>query len=108
MNYDFNENDEILDPADTIHEQRDIDVKLGKRIAREKKYNALVGEVTAEPMDDDCLTSLIERDLTKEDTNQEAELEQPCCKVEGRDASTRCAADAMLRSSTSLVQSPVT
>jgi hypothetical protein len=77
MNYDFNENDEILDPADTTHEERDVDVKLGKRIAREKKYNALVGEVTAGPMDDDCLTSLIERDMGKEVAENIVEVAQP-------------------------------
>jgi hypothetical protein len=87
MNYDFNENDEILDPADTIHEERDVDVKLGKRIAREKKYNALVGEVTAGPMDDDCLTSLIERDMGKEVAENIVEVAQRSpVAVEAKDA----------------------
>src|SRR6266851_2670443 len=58
MNYNFDKDDEVLDEADTIHEERDHDVQLGKRIAREKKCHALVGTaLKVTPLDDDCVTS---------------------------------------------------
>jgi hypothetical protein len=57
MNYDFDKDDEIPDVADSIHEEKDPDVKLGKRIAREKQYHALVGTVSAVPLDDDVVTT---------------------------------------------------
>ena len=58
MNYDFNEDDEVLDASDSAHEERDDDVRLGKKIAREKRYHALVGgALKTTPLDDNCVTS---------------------------------------------------
>src|SRR6476660_4798310 len=53
MNYDFNEDDEVLDAADSTHDEKDRDVQIGKKIAREKKYYALVGSaLKTKPLDD--------------------------------------------------------
>jgi hypothetical protein len=42
-NLDYDKDDEVSDRADSIHEEKDDDVQLGKKYAREKKYHALVG-----------------------------------------------------------------
>ena len=56
MDYDFNKDDEVLDVADSAHEDRDDDVRIGKKIAREKKYHAArVVTVSATPLDADLL-----------------------------------------------------
>ncbi len=86
INYNFDKDDEVLDEADTIHEERDHDVQLGKRIAREKKCHALVGTaLKVTPLDDDCVTSkpdnhasnaeaIIGRNLSEEDKEQRAKI----------------------------------
>jgi hypothetical protein len=86
MNYDFDKDDEVLDIADSVHEERDRDVQLGKKIASEKKYHALVGssrKVT--PLDEDSVTSkpdnyasnaeaIIGRNLSEENKEQCAKI----------------------------------
>jgi hypothetical protein len=58
MNYDFDKDDEVLDTADSVHEERDCDVQLGKKIAREKQFHALVGSARhIAPLDEDSVTS---------------------------------------------------
>jgi sugar lactone lactonase YvrE len=40
---EFEGDDEVLDAADSSHDEKDEDVQEGKTIARERKYHALVG-----------------------------------------------------------------
>jgi hypothetical protein len=56
INYNFDKDDEVLEADDSIQEDRDRDVQLGKQYAREKKYHvALVRTVSAMPLDADLL-----------------------------------------------------
>jgi hypothetical protein len=58
MDYNFDKDDEVLDAAESIHEERDPDVQLGKTIAREKRCHALVGgALNAASLDDNLVTS---------------------------------------------------
>ena len=56
--FDHYNDDEILDAADSAHEEKDEDVQLGRTIAGEKQYHALVGgDLKAAPLDDNLVTS---------------------------------------------------
>jgi hypothetical protein len=79
MNYDFNKDDEVLDIADSVHEEKDKHVQLGKHIAREKKYHALVGSaLKTTPLDDNCVTS--EPNEYKSDAEAIIECDLPSAK----------------------------
>jgi integrase len=57
MNYDFDKEDEVPDVADWVHDEKNPDVQKGKRIAREKKFHALVGTaLSVKAFDEDNVT----------------------------------------------------
>jgi hypothetical protein len=57
MGHDFFSDDENLDDVGTAYEERDPEVNLGKKIARDRKCHALVGDaLDAKPLDDNDVT----------------------------------------------------